>query len=122
MFSVGRIILGAALSMLVAGSIDARADEFRDKRGGDRHHPDTHHSIAGGKGLPSYDRGIGTYAGGISAVRFKRNGIYFALDRGSINTGSIKRAGEIRSRVITVNRETMGAECSYEAGVCVIRP
>ncbi|GAK71320.1 hypothetical protein RRU01S_16_00830 [Agrobacterium rubi TR3 = NBRC 13261] len=85
-------------------------------------HRQQHRSYYGGDGLPSHIGGVGTYAGGISAIRAPQNGIYFAADDGvGIRYSSTTRSA-VRPRIIHVNKKTVGAECSYEAGVCVIRP
>ena len=61
--------------------------------------------------------GIGTYSGGISALRVRGNGIYFAVD--PLTTASMTRPLAPVAKVVTVAGEDA---CSYEAGVCVIRP
>lgn len=110
------------MAILVSASciLPAQAGE---EYGYAKHHHNRHQkqSFYGGDGLPSYIGGIGTYAGGIAGIRDRRNGIYFAMDRWS-NSGGAFTSDTVRPRIIHVNRKTAGAECSYEAGVCVIRP
>jgi hypothetical protein len=93
-----------------------------------RHHnPDRYsrQDVVGGNGLPSHIKGIGTYAGSISGVRFKGNGIYFYKENRPAYwqaNGTTQQTLAPKAKIIHVNARTTGAECSYEAGVCVIRP
>lgn len=79
-------------------------------------HSDT---VVGGAGLPSVVPGIGTFAGSISAVRVRGSGVYFAIEgsRGDIITYRPPAA-----KIIEIDAEMDDSACSYEAGVCVIRP
>ncbi|WP_170973311.1 hypothetical protein [Rhizobium sp. FKY42] len=77
--------------------------------------------VVAGNGLPSYVRGIGTFAGGLSAVRFRGNGIYFFAD--GIGNGSAATVGP-GAKIITVSPtgKTNGkSACAMEHGVCVVR-
>ncbi|WEX77222.1 hypothetical protein PYH37_005611 [Sinorhizobium numidicum] len=79
----------------------------------------------GGYDFPSVTPGIGTYAGGISAFREEGNGIYFSRDGGygyfaeniAEPTPPAKRA-----KIIIVSPQTNASACSWEHGVCVVRP
>lgn len=126
MFCRFRGTLTLAILIALCGSSIAAAGDFSGKfhhrHGGDRHHFNARQSISGGDGLPSYVKNNGTYAGGISAVRFKRNGTYFAVDGGILNRGYYRGGSTAGPRLIRVDSKTAGAKCSYEAGVCVIRP
>jgi hypothetical protein len=75
----------------------------------------------GGEGLPSVISGLGTFAGSLSALRVRGNGIYFASDfTRTGNPGETLLAP--RPKVISVGvPENAGQACAYEAGVCVIR-
>ncbi|MBT9370704.1 hypothetical protein [Rhizobium sp. CSW-27] len=78
--------------------------------------------IVGGSGLPSVIGGLGTFAGSVSAVRVRGNGLYVASD---LQVMPAAAPPAPRARIITVAE---GADaflprqpCAYEAGVCVIR-
>ncbi len=114
-------VILAAMTISVAGVSNAAAGDvygYSNHKHGHRHQE---RSFYGGDRLPSYISGIGTYAGGIAGIRDRGNGIYFAMDRWS-NEGRASTSKPVGPRIIHVNRKTAGAECSYEAGVCVIRP
>lgn len=105
-----------AMTAFISGNSNAPATEaprYKMNRHQER-------SFYGGDGLPTYLRGIGTYVGGISGVRAPYNGIYFARDGGRYSDAPSANNAP-RSRIIHVNQRTVGAECSYEAGVCIIR-
>ncbi len=121
MLSTRIAVILAAITVSVAGVSNAAAGDaygYSNHKHGHRHQD---HSFYGGDGLPSYIGGIGTYAGGIAGIRDRGNGIYFSMDRWS-NGGRTATREPVRPRIIHVNRKTAGAECSYEAGACVIRP
>jgi hypothetical protein len=115
----------AASFIVVTGAIigvsHANAMDNLQYKNSTNHHRQQYRSYYGGDGLPSYIRGIGTYAGAVSGMRAPRNGIYFAAE-GTNGNATSTIPSPYRPRIIHVNRKTMGAECSYEAGVCVIRP
>ncbi|WP_149739153.1 hypothetical protein [Rhizobium sp. RU20A] len=85
----------------------------------------TQQPIHGGNGLPSVVPGIGTYTGGLSAVRIPGNGVYIQVDH---NRGAWPRAGvpivekNDAAKIIHVTPSANRSACSYEAGVCVVRP
>lgn len=113
-----------ALSSMIALAVPVMAAENYNTY---RHHnPDRYarQEVVGGNGLPSHIPGIGTYAGSVSGVRFKGNGIYF-YNEGRPAYSQVKSTSQTlapKAKIIHVNSRTKGAECSYEAGVCVIRP
>ena len=76
----------------------------------------------GGNGLPSYVQGVGTFAGGLSAVRFRKNGIYFFADGLG---GAVAQDEQARARIIEVSpgkaAGRIPSACSMEHGVCVVR-
>lgn len=78
-------------------------------------------SYYGGDGLPSHIRNVGTYAGATFAIRAPRNGTYVTAE--GTTTNPLKTSSEWgRAKIIRINAKMMDAACSYEAGVCVIRP
>jgi hypothetical protein len=96
------------------------ADYSKDRRPHHGHRPSTTFSTGG---LPSYVRGVGTFSGAISALKVKGNGIYFGFNGGlSRSRSSVSAPLAPKARIINVSAKTLGSECSYEAGVCVIRP
>lgn len=110
-----------AIMGLCVGNSHAYATDHFESKNRFYSHRQQHRSYYGGDELPSYVGGVGTYAGGLSAIRAPRNGIYFAADDVGMSYSSTTQSA-VRPRIIHVNKKTMGAECSYEAGVCVIRP
>lgn len=68
-------------------------------------------------GLPSILPGIGTYSGGVSALRVKGHGIYFSVD--PLARTPVRPSLAPVARIVPV---AGAAACSMEAGVCVIRP
>lgn len=75
--------------------------------------------VYGGDGLPSIIPGLGTYAGSISALRVRGNGIYFHIDDMGGDVESPMVPAPV-ARIIRVGEHKN--PCSYESGVCVIRP
>lgn len=94
----------AALVGLAASTVSAQAGEYFAQ--GDR----------GAANLPSMTRWGDTYAGAVSAVSF-RHGTYFSIDR---DTRPDFAPQEKRRPALIIDARE--ARCSYEAGVCVIRP
>lgn len=97
-----------------AGELEAR----------DRHQPNP--GAVAGSNLPSVLPGIGTYAGDVSALRVRGNGIYFMVEHATYKPAPFRLAP--KALIIDVNAEVaadknaMESACHYEAGVCVIRP
>lgn len=124
--STTKVLLAAMLGFAVSAPLSEAKDRregFRSDRHDDRdnrrdrkrHRPAP---IQGGNGLPSVVPGVGTYAGDISAVRQRGNGIYFSI-RGRTPGSAIEVN---RTRVITVTPDTRNDACNWENGVCVVRP
>lgn len=68
---------------------------------------------------------IGTYAGGLSAFRDEGNGIYFSRDGGyAYLAGETVAANPSskRAKIIIVSPQVNASACSWEHGVCVVRP
>lgn len=79
----------------------------------------------GGDDFPSVTPGIGTYAGGISAFRQEGNGIYFRQygNYNYLTEGATDPAPPLnRAKIIVVSPQPNDRACSWEHGVCVIRP
>jgi hypothetical protein len=79
----------------------------------------------GGYDLPSVIPGLGTYAGSLSAYREQGNGIYFSRAgsyRYVAENGTDAYAPAKRAKIIVVTPQTSASACSWEAGVCVVRP
>ena len=78
-------------------------------------------SYYGGNGVTSYIRNVGAYSGSAFAIREPRNGTYVSAD-GAVSHLTKTSGGWDRPQIIRINAKTMDEACSYEAGVCVIRP
>lgn len=116
---------------------DGRHQHAQDRRGrarfdhgrsfaGDRYKASAHDDIIGIDGLPSVVEGVGTFAGGLSAVRIPGNGLYIAsnvpLGRDRGTGGRAPRAKIISiGEDVAQNRFLPREACEYEAGVCIIR-
>lgn len=112
------LAIGAAWAALASSSLAGEhiRRHHAHHHGGFGHHDRT---IVGGDGLPSVVPGLGTFAGSIAAVRAKGNGIYFASDISVRKTAPYQAP---KARIIEVSLENPEGACSFEAGVCVIRP
>lgn len=116
----------AALTMMVAGAILtfvplAAAEDFYGRHDYRHHQSQVSFST---DGLPSTLPG-GTYVGGISALRVRGNGNYFAIGGGlSRQRATAPATAQLapRAKIIDVRAETAGDACAYEHGVCIIRP
>ena len=106
----------ALLALLVSGMTSAQADEFR------RYHGyGWQEGAAGVNGLPTHIRGIGTFAGGITATRIHGNGVYIAIAPGIGRAPALEPAP--RAKIVNVTEgENNNGICSMEHDVCVIRP
>lgn len=110
-------------------AVDAYSSHTRETRG-DRphqhgHHPRPHHghreTIGGGYGVPSIVPGVGTYAGTVSALHVRGNGTYYYAEGfGPAVPADVMIGPAPRSKIIDVQKHQN--PCSFEAGVCVIRP
>ena len=82
--------------------------------------PLTAGAVIGGNGLPSVVPGLGTFAGSLTAVRVKGTGIYMAIEKWPVNNRTTYQPP--KAKIIEIDAETGDSACSFEAGVCVIRP
>lgn len=100
---------------LAQGRQDRRDGSFRGAQ-----------QVIGTDGLPSVIPGVGTFSGGISAVRIKGNGIFFAGEGGLLSVPEADRLNPT-AKIISVDEDVASnafeprQACAYEAGVCVIR-
>lgn len=101
------IALGSTIGIAKAGE------------GYDQHHGRSQ-AIIGSNGLPSVIPGIGTFAGNISGLRIKGNGVFFAINRAP--GPKVIAYHPPVAKIIEISAEDADQACSYEAGVCVIRP
>lgn len=111
-------ILTAATIVLISGTGIAAAGESHDRSHG--HHHGRGEAVIGSNGLPSVIPGIGTFAGSISGLRVKGNGVFIAIDRTPGPKLVAHRAP--KAKIIEISAENPEEACSLEAGVCVIRP
>lgn len=103
------ILAGAAAIALTAFPASSMARDFQRQQ-----------AVVGGNGLPSVVPGVGTFAGSIAAVRIKGNGIYFYQDNTRRPTVVPYRTPKVQ--IIEISEDAPDEACSFEAGVCVIRP
>ena len=112
-----KIVSFSLLAFLVPGVAAVQAGEFH------RHHGNGwQEGAAGVNGLPVHIRGIGTFAGGITATRIHGNGVYFAIAPGIGQAPAIGPAP--RAKIVNVTEGADGQNnslCSMEHDVCVIR-
>jgi hypothetical protein len=113
-----RVALTAMTVLLVSSVGIAEAGERHGRHQG--HHHGRSEAIIGSDGLPSVIPGIGTFAGSISGLRIKGNGVFFAIDRNARPKVVAYRAP--KAKIIEISEENHEDSCSFEAGVCVIRP
>lgn len=118
-----RLGLLSAMTVALLVSTAAQAGEWgidgASRDGWNRHH--RHNpppSYGGGYGLPTIVPGLGTFAGTISALRVRGVGTYFYVEGFGGNRRDMIPAP--KAKIISV--ETERDPCSYESGVCVIRP
>ncbi|WP_137129394.1 hypothetical protein [Rhizobium sp. FY34] len=102
-------------------------DRFAQDRQRTRHDgQNRQRDVVGGDGLPSVVGGLGTFSGGISAVRLKGNGIYIASDV-DITRDPRLPFGAPSVKIITVAEDFADTQfdasnaCAYENGICIIR-
>jgi hypothetical protein len=108
-------LAGAAAIATIAISTASMAGDYRQHG-----HHNRSQGVIGGNGLPSVVPGVGTFAGSIAAVRIKGSGIYFYRDGAARPTVVSYKAP--KARIIEISEDAPDAACSFEAGVCVIRP
>jgi hypothetical protein len=113
-----KFISYAMLALATSALAPAHAGEFRHRV----HHHGGYgwqEGAAGVNGLPVHLRGIGTFAGGITATRIHGNGVYIAIEPG---VGTATETGPApRAKIINVTETPEKDICSIEHGVCVIR-
>ena len=115
---LSRVALASALTLLLASTLASAGDR---PTGRDRHnHHHNERGIVGSDGLPSVVPGVGTFVGNLSAVRIKGNGIFIAVDRSVTRRNLAAPAPKVQ--IIEISAENEDGACSFEAGVCVIRP
>lgn len=79
--------------------------------------------VSGDGALPDYIRNLGTFSGSISAVRERKNGIYFYRDRTNVGGMKILSAPSPKGpKIIGVTPESFEAACDSQGSVCVIKP
>lgn len=112
-----------AMAITIASSfgLAAAGERHRQHQG---HHQGDHQgrseAIIGTNGLPSVIPGIGTFAGSISGLRIKGNGVFLAINSDVRPKVVAYRAP--KAKIIEISEENHEDSCSFEAGVCVIRP
>lgn len=84
----------------------------------DRNRGDWPEIDGGGYGVPSVIPGLGTFAGSVSALRIRGHGTYFYAEGLGAEQAPAVRVAPM-AKVVDA---TKGPACSYEGGVCVIRP
>lgn len=104
----------ATFLMLAAGTSFAVGGEYHH-----RFHGVWQEGAVGVDGLPVHISGIGTFAGGITAVRFHGNGVYIGVAPGIVLAERPVIAP--KAKIITVSDHTENDACSMEHDVCVIR-
>lgn len=114
-----RLVATAATLLLASSATLVEAGDWHHRYERHHHHGRTQ-AIIGTDGLPSVVPGIGTFSGGISALRIKGNGVFIAVDGGVAPQVIDYRAP--KAKIIEVSAENQDEACSFEAGVCVIRP
>lgn len=124
-----------SLAVLAAASVGygASAEGFGNDGASWRPHHHGHHghhghwgrghgrdtTDGGSYGVPVVIPGVGTYAGTVSALHVRGNGTYYYAE----GLGGCAEAPAIRlAPVAKIVDATKGPACSWENGVCVIRP
>ncbi|MDX3927584.1 MAG: hypothetical protein QHC90_17470 [Shinella sp.] len=114
-----------AVGLLAAG-IALIAPAISPGIAGDRFHDGYRHADRGFPAvdtrLPTRVPGIGTFAGGFAAVRDPGNGVYFHIEGTKRQQMAEATLLAPVAKIITVSSDGSGSGCSWEAGVCVIRP
>lgn len=112
-------LLSALLLAATAGTVSVEQAHAAD----DVNAP---YQVADSNNLPTRIPGLGTYSGGISAKRFKGNGIYFSIDgndryvRGRAN--GKKNSPRPGAKIIDMQDAQHDMDCDNPGDVCVIRP
>lgn len=118
-----RLSISLLISTVVFATYPVQAADHEGGHRGERHHHDwrKHHPviIGGGYGVPVVIPGLGTFAGNISVLKIRGHGTYFYVD--GIGKGPAEEmVPPPNAKVIHVGKEKN--TCTYENGVCVIRP
>ncbi|ODS58372.1 MAG: hypothetical protein ABS40_02190 [Agrobacterium sp. SCN 61-19] len=115
MLKYGSVLTAAAIA-LISTADGGLAGEQHDRG----HYKSQGQAVIGSNGLPSVIPGIGTFVGSVSGLRIKGNGVFLAIDRGLRPQVIAYRAP--KAKIIEISAENPDEACSFEAGVCVIRP
>ena len=115
---LSRVALASVVAVLLAPTLASAGDRTMDRPKPNHNHHER--SIIGSDGLPSVVPGVGTFVGNLSAVRIKGNGIFIAIDRRTTHRSVAAPAP--KAQIIEISAENEDGACSFEAGVCVIRP
>lgn len=129
---IAAVVFLSSAALAEAGERHDRGGSHFERHRVERVHADRHDrnrdyssNFSGHSDLPSSIRGIGTYAGGISALRVRGNGIYFHVDAGRREVSPVILAP--KAKIIEVNQTVDNSAfaprfgCLTEMGVCVIR-
>ncbi|MCZ8177808.1 MAG: hypothetical protein O9309_02185 [Rhizobium sp.] len=117
MLKYGSVLTAATIVLSSVATLAVAGERYEGHHG---HHNGRDEAVIGSNGLPSVIPGIGTFAGSISGVRIKGSGVFFAIDRNTQPKVIAYRAP--RAKIIEISAENPEDACSFEAGVCVIRP
>ncbi len=113
-----------SLALVMAGAVPAMADDTIAPKPDPS--PASSYEVADSNGLPTRIKGLGTYAGGISARRFKGNGIYFYVDGdrryGPPPHATEKTPPQSGAKIIDVGEAQPAMDCDDSGDICVIRP
>ncbi len=127
-----RLTASLAVLLLITAAYPASAEGFGGEAGYSRPHRHGHHGhfgrhhrpepiYGGGYGVPVVIPGVGTYAGTVSALRIRGHGTYYYAE--GLGAGDCGDETDVqlapRAKIVDA---TKGPACSYENGVCVIRP
>jgi|GEM_PF-1738134 hypothetical protein len=122
-----RPLILSVFAAALAATGAAEAGDWKKDKGGDRRDHRRHDRPIYGDGpLPDYIPGLGTYSGGISAVRIPRSGIYFYVEgnrKRRDDAPSVLAAPPAGPKILTPSAREAEASCDRSGGgVCVIRP
>jgi hypothetical protein len=125
-----RLTMSVVISLAVSAAYPVLAEGFDgygsfasdSRHHGHRGHHDRHRdwvpAYGGGYGVPVVIPGLGTYAGSVSALKVRGNGTYYYAEGFGCESEEPPRLAPM-AKIVDATRE---APCSYENGVCVIRP
>ena len=105
-----------ALVLAAPASLPAQAGERADLP----------YEVADSNNLPTRVPGLGTFSGGISARKFKGNGIYFSIDGNDRCCGGAAASKPSKPRpsakIIDMQDAEDAMDCDNPGDVCIIRP